>query len=481
MKKEITKIPYTKTKIVATIGPASSSHEVLKNMMLAGLDVCRLNLSHGDDSIHEVVIKTIRQLNKELNLNTSILVDLQGPKLRIGEVQNNEIFLQNGSSVIFSMHECIGTSSRLYMNYKDFAKDVAIDDKVLIDDGKIVLHVTGTNHVDEVIAFVESGGKLSSRKGVNLPKTKISLPSLTPKDLHDLDFALEQEVDWIGLSFVRTALDIVDLKKRIKAAGRKCRVIAKIEKPEALTEIDHIINETDALMVARGDLGVELPMEEVPLIQKMLVNKCIKASKPVIIATQMMESMITSYTPTRAEVNDVANSVIDGADAVMLSAETSVGLYPVRVVEHMRTIIAKVEAQGYHYNRQHLPSVTSPTFISDSVCYNACVMASQVGARAIVGMTRSGYTAYKVSAQRPFADILIFTDVPEMLNVLSLVWGVRGFYYDHSVTTDETIIELQEILKEKGFVNTDDIIINLASVPLVEQGRTNMIKLGRVK
>lgn len=475
------RVPFNKTKIVATIGPASSTREVLQKLMMAGVDVCRLNLSHGADGVHEGVINTIRELNREFNLNTSILVDLQGPKLRIGEVEGNEIFLENGSEVTFSMHECVGNARKLYMNYQDFAKDVAIGDIVLIDDGKIVLHVISTNKKDEVVARVESGGKLSGRKGVNLPKTKISLPSLTPKDLHDLEFALQQNVDWIGLSFVRSPLDIIDLKNRIKQAGRRCRVIAKIEKPEALTEIDHIINETDALMVARGDLGVELPMEDVPLIQKMLVNKCIQASKPVIIATQMMESMITGYTPTRAEVNDVANSVIDGADAVMLSGETSVGLHPVRVVEHMRTIISKVESKGYHYNRTHLPNVTSKSFISDSVCYNACVMASQVGARAIVGMTRSGYTAYKVSAQRPSADILIFTDVPDMLNVLSLVWGVRAFFYDRRVTTDETILELQDILKEKGYVNKDDIIINLASIPLEDQGRTNMIKLGRVK
>jgi pyruvate kinase len=332
-----------------------------------------------------------------------------------------------------------------------------------------------------VTAVVEGGGKLSSRKGVNLPKTKISLPSLTPKDLHDLHFALEQNVDWIGLSFVRTAQDIIDLKKIIADAGKRARVIAKIEKPEALLEIDHIIRETDALMVARGDLGVELPMEDVPLIQKMLVNKCIQASKPVIIATQMMESMITNYTPTRAEVNDVANSVIDGADAVMLSGETSVGLHPVRVIEHMRMIVTKIEAQGYHFNRHHLPDVTSNTFISDSVCYNACVMASQVGAKAIVGITRSGYTAFKVSAHRPNASIFVFTDMEEMLNVLSLVWGVRAFYYDRNVSTDQTIKDLQQLLKTYGCVQPNDLIINLASMPLEEQGRTNMIKLGRVR
>ena len=474
-------IPFSKTKIVATIGPASSSYEVIKGMIIAGLDVCRLNLSHGEDSIHRDVIETIRAVDRDLNTHTSILVDLQGPKLRIGEVEDNSIFLEPGKEVLFTSHECLGTAQKLYMNYLQFPRDVAIDDKILIDDGKIQLRVTGTNRIDEVTAIVEGGGKLSSRKGVNLPKTKISLPSLTPKDLHDLHFALDQGINWVGLSFVRSAQDIIELKKIIADAGKKCRVIAKIEKPEALNEIDQIIRECDALMVARGDLGVEMPMEDVPLIQKMLVHKCIQASKPVIIATQMMESMIANYTPTRAEVNDVANSVIDGADAVMLSGETSVGLHPVRVIEHMRTIVSKVEAEGYHYNRHHLPDVSSKTFISDSVCYNACVMASQVGAKAIMGITRSGYTAFKVSAHRPNAAIFVFTDVPEMLNVLSLVWGVRTFYYNRSVSTDETIEELQALLKQKGYVKTDDIIINLASIPLEDQGRTNMLKLGKVR
>ena len=472
---------YNKTKIVATVGPASSSYDVLKQMILAGVDVFRINFSHGDEKANTEVIKIIRKLNDELKISSSILVDLQGPKIRIGEVENNNIFLKNGSIVKLITTECIGTSECLSINYTDFPADVKEGDRILIDDGKIVLQAVETNRINEVSARVESGGKVSSRKGVNLPNTKLSLPSLTAKDLLDLAFALKNDVDWIGLSFVRTAADIIDLRERIAKSGRKCKVIAKIEKPEALDEIDHIIRETDALMVARGDLGVELPMEEVPLIQKMLVNKCIQASKPVIIATQMMESMINSYTPTRAEVNDVANSVIDGADAVMLSGETSVGLYPVRVVEHMRMIITKIEAQGYRYNRFHIPEVTSNTFISDSVCYNACVMASQVGAKAIVAITRSGYTAFKVSAQRPNADILIFTDFPSMLNTLALVWGVRVFFYDRVVSTDATILELQDLLKDNGYVNENDIIINLASIPLDEQGRTNMIKLGRVR
>ncbi len=474
-------IPFNKTKIVATIGPSSSSREVLQQLILAGVDVCRLNLSHGEYAEHQKIIEHIRAINKEFNLHTALLIDLQGPKLRIGEVANNEIFLDVGKEVILTTNECVGNSTRLFINYRQFPQDVAIGDHVLIDDGKIQLTVISTNSVDTVKTIVDSGGKLSSRKGVNLPKTKISLPSLTPKDLNDLEFALQQNVDWVGLSFVRSARDLIELKKIIASRNKKVRVIAKIEKPEALSDIDHIIRETDALMVARGDLGVELPMEEVPLIQKMLVNKCIQASKPVIIATQMMESMMHNYVPTRAEVNDVANSVLDGADALMLSGETSVGEYPVKVVEYMRNIIATVETKGFRYNRDHKPNVLSESYISDSVCYNACVMASHVGAHAIVGMTRSGYTAFKVSSQRPKADILIFTDVPEMLCVLNLVWGVRTFYYSNSSTTDETITELQEILKDKGFVIKDDIVINLASIPLGEQGRTNMIKLGKVK
>ncbi len=474
-------IPFNKTKIVATIGPASSSYDTLKAMILAGVDVCRINLSHGDYSHHKEVIRTIRAINRELSIHTSILVDLQGPKLRIGIVKDNAMTLNPGDIITFTTEECIGENGRLYMNYAQFASDVSVGETILIDDGKLKLRIVETNKRDLVKAEVESGGILSSKKGVNLPRTKISLPCLTTKDLADLDFAMSMDVDWIGLSFVRSANDIIELKHIIAREGKKIRVVAKIEKPEAIVEIDDIIEQTDALMVARGDLGVEMPMEQVPMIQKMLVRKAISAFKPVIIATQMMESMITNHAPTRAEVNDVANSVLDGADAVMLSGETSVGQYPVKVVEYMRNIITTVESEGYQYNRFHAPDKSSETYISDSVCYNACVMASQVDAKAIIGMTRSGYTAYQVSAQRPNADIIIFSDVPSLMSVLSLVWGVRCFFYDREVTTDETIIELQDILKEKGFVNSGDAIINLASIPLEDQGRTNMIKLGRVR
>lgn len=473
--------PYNKTKIIATIGPASSSPQILEELIRAGVDVCRLNFSHGDYEHHRAVIESIREINGRTHHHAAILVDLQGPKLRIGMVENDAVFLETGNEVVLTTSECTGTASRLYVNYKQLPADAKEGEVILIDDGKIKLRVSSTNYKDEVTALVENGGIVSSRKGVNLPNTKVSLPSLTEKDLKDLDFAIGMEVDWIGLSFVRKASDIAALKQIIAKEKKQIKVVAKIEKPEALTEIDHIIHETDALMVARGDLGVELPMQDVPLIQKMLVQKCMRATKPVIIATQMMESMITSPSPTRAEVNDVANSVLDGADAVMLSGETSIGKFPVRVVEYMRNVVTSIEEKGFRYYRDQQPDVTSDSYLSDAVCYNACVMASQVGAKAIVGMTRSGYTAFKVSSQRPKSDIFIFTDQPSLLAQLSLVWGVRGFFYESEAGANQTINELQEQLKVKGLIHTNDVVISLASMPFYEGGRTNMIKINKVK
>jgi len=471
---------WSKTKIVATMGPASSSREVLEQMIEAGLDVCRINSSHGSYDDHQKVIDIIRQINKEKNTNIAILVDLQGPKLRIGNVENNAVELINGGEVTFTTTEVMGTAEKLFMTYQEFPKDVKIGDHILIDDGKLKLTVVETNYEDTVKAVVINGGILSSKKGVNLPNTRISLPSLTKKDLLDLDFALKNNVEWIGLSFVRTVTDVIELKEKIKAAHKTCRVIAKIEKPEAIREIDNIIDMSDGIMVARGDLGVEMPMEEVPLMQKMIVNKSIAASKPVIIATQMMESMITNYAPTRAEVNDVANAVIDGADAVMLSGETSVGKFPVRVIENMQSIIYAVEKNSNIYFKEHRPIVRNQTYISDSICYNACVMAQQVDAAAIVTMTNSGYTGFKLASHRPKANIFIFTDNPALLNTMSLVWGVRGYYYNNYVSTDETIKEIKEFLKKNNLVGLDDLIINIASIPMEEKGRANMLKLSYI-
>ena len=472
---------FNRTKIIATIGPASSSEKALEELMIAGVDVFRLNSSHGTYEEFSRVIADIRKLNLKHNHHTAVLVDLQGPKIRVGEITNGSVELEIGEQIILTTDDVQGTKEKIQINYDGFPKDVKAGENILIDDGKIQLTIIETNSKNNVKAVVVNGGTLLPRKGVNLPNTKISLPSLTEKDHEDLMFALEQKAEWIGLSFVRTSADIRHLKDIIAKEGNFTKVIAKIEKPEAIKDIDNIIRDADAVMVARGDLGVEMPMEEVPLIQKMLVRKCLLASRPVIIATQMMESMITNFSPTRAEVNDVANSVIDGADAVMLSGETSVGKFPVKAVEYMQNIIATVEKKNYKYNRLHQPGSDSPTYISDSVCYNACVMASQVGAKVIAGMTRSGYTAFHVSAQRPAASVIIFTDNLPLLTVLSLVWGVRGFYYDRYVSTDETIADIQKILKEKKILQENDILINIASIPLSERGTANMVKLSRVK
>jgi pyruvate kinase len=475
-----------RTKIVATLGPASTSMEVIEKMILAGTDVCRINFSHGAyDKVLEQ-ITNIREINKKLGKHTAILADLQGPKLRIGMVENNGVELVAGKEIVITTKECIGTAERIYITYPQFPKDVTIGDYIMIDDGKLLLTVFATNREDEVKALISHGGMLSSKKGVNLPNTKISLPCLTEKDLKDLDFALTHKVDWIGLSFVRSASDIIELKHLIQNFDHTSRtkVVAKIEKPEAVKDIDNIIRETDAIMVARGDLGVEVPMQKVPMIQKMLVRKCLEQSKPVIIATQMMESMITNISPTRAEVNDVANSVIDGADAVMLSGETSVGNHPIKVVEAMTKIIEWVEQEGDVYNRDNAaPEVdlNNPRFLSDSICYTAAKMAERTSAAAIVTMTHSGYTAFKLASHRPKAKIYVFTDNPSILTTLNLVWGVQGLYYDKNISTDHTIADIKHILKNKEMVKVNDLVINIASIPLSEKGKSNMIKLSAVE
>jgi pyruvate kinase len=464
---------FNRTKIVATMGPATSSPQVLEALFNAGLNICRINFSHGDYSAIKETIDNIRAINKKNNTNVGILADLQGPKLRIGTVKNNAVELKAGNEIIITTQEREGTEDIVYITYPQFPKDVKEGETVLIDDGKILLKVNNTNGRDEVKCTIMVGGTLSS--------TKVSLPCLTLKDLRDLDFALENDIDWIGLSFVRSVTDIVELKEIIRNKHKRARVIAKIEKPEAIKEIDNIIDVADGVMVARGDLGVEMPMEEVPLIQKSIVNKCINLSKPVIIATQMMESMITNFSPTRAEVNDVANAVLDGADAVMLSAETSVGKYPVKAVEYMSRIIAKVEEEEIIYHREHQPVLKTQTYISDSICYNACLMSHHAGVKAIISMTNSGYTAFKLSSHRPKANIFIFTDNVSLLTSLSLVWGVRGYYYDKYESTDQTINDLKDFLKQKDHVENDDLVINIASMPMKERGRTNMLKLSYIQ
>ncbi|MCH2229834.1 MAG: pyruvate kinase [Crocinitomicaceae bacterium] len=470
-----------KTKIVATMGPASSDKKILKQMFLEGVNVCRLNFSHGSHEDHAKTINTIRELNDETGLNVAILADLQGPKIRTGNIKDNSMDLVEGSTVYIYTEDRLGEGDSFSINYSQLPQDVKQGERILLDDGKLALDITETNGKDKITATVVYGGKLSSHKGVNLPNTKISMPCLTEKDLVDLDFALEKNVDWIGLSFVRSARDIIELKHIISVNLGKAKVIAKIEKPEAIDDIDEIVQESDALMVARGDLGVEIPYQNVPIIQKMLINKCILNAKPVIVATQMMESMIVNSSPTRAEVNDVANAVLDGADAVMLSGETSVGKYPVEVIRTMNNIVLEMETFDGIYNKEEIPEKNQTRFITDSICFNACRLSRRVDAEAILTMSFSGYTAYKIASQRPNAEIFVFTSNKKILTQLSLIWGVRGFYYDKTVSTDHTIADIKYLLKKDGILNIGDLVINIASMPIEAHGNSNMLKLSYVE
>lgn len=470
-----------KTKIVATLGPASSSKEVLREMFKAGLDVCRLNFSHSSHEDHAKVVQIIRELNEELNSNVAILADLQGPKIRTGMMENNGVELISDAFIDIVTKDKMGDSKSFSINYTDLPKDVKAGEKILLDDGKLVLEVVNTNGENLIKAKVLHGGILSSKKGVNFPNTRISMPCLTEKDLHDLEFAIEHKVDWIGLSFVRSARDIIELKHIISSKKSGAKIVAKIEKPEAIEDIDEIVKSSDALMVARGDLGVEIPYQNVPLIQKMIINKAITHARPVIVATQMMESMINNISPTRAEVNDVANAVLDGADAVMLSGETSVGKYPVQVIKSMSAIVQEMETFEGMYHKEELPEKDQNRFITDSICFNATRLARRVEAKAILTMSFSGYTGYKVASQRPNCEIYVFTSNKQILTQLNLVWGVHGYYYDKTVSTDHTIADIKHILKKAGQLNAGDIVINIASMPIEEHGNSNMLKLSYVE
>jgi len=470
-----------RTKIVATMGPATKSKKVLKNMILEGINVFRINFSHADYNVVKENISLVRELSEELQTNIAILADLQGPKLRVGLMEDNVKINPGDTISFFTGDEFTGNNSRVYMNYTDFPNDVKKGERILVDDGKLLFEILNTNGVDEVKAKVIQGGILSSKKGVNLPNTKLSLPALTNKDKKDALFALEQGVDWIALSFVRHAKDLKKLEKLIlNNSEYKVPIIAKIEKPEGVANIKKIVAYCDGIMVARGDLGVEVPAEEVPLIQKKLVLIAKKARIPVIIATQMMETMIDSLTPTRAEVNDVANSVMDGADAVMLSGETSVGKYPVEVIKKMATILKKVEGSSLINVPEEPPTIKTERYITKSICYHAANMANEIEAKAICTLTNSGYTAFQISAWRPAANILVFTSNKRILSRLSLLWGVHSFYYDRYVSTDETVIDVNKIAFEKGFVNKGDFLINLAAMPIVDKGMVNTLRVNQV-
>ncbi|RQO30760.1 pyruvate kinase [Taibaiella sp. KBW10] len=469
-----------KTKIVATVGPASDTYDKLLGLVEAGVNVFRLNFSHGAYEKHKEVIDNIRKINNDFPFNVAILADLQGPKLRIGEMENDGVFFDEGDIITFTNEKCIGNKEQVYMSYTDFSKDVKVGETVLLDDGKIETKVLEILPNGKVKASVINAGVLSSKKGVNLPDTAVSIPSLTEKDLRDLDFIIEQGIDWVGLSFVRKPEDIKNLRALIAAKNSNAKIIAKIEKPEALEHLRDIIIASDAVMVARGDLGVELPLERIPNIQKDIVRKCIHRAKPVIIATQMMESMMDRTRPNRSEITDVANAVLEGADAVMLSGETAMGQHPALVVKTMSNIIVETEKQETVYNRNLTPQKHSPSFLSDALCYNACKIAEDINANALIGMTQSGYTGFMLSSFRPHAPLFVFTKTQSLVNQLSLSWGVNAFFYNNEEGLDDIIFEQIDFLREKGLLQENDVVVNTGSTPVSSHLPTNMLKITKV-
>ncbi len=468
------------TKVIATIGPVTRNKEILKKLIHEGVDVFRVNLSHDTHEEHLRTITYIKELNDELGSNVAILGDLQGPKLRVGNMENDKVLLEDGQEFSFVTTPCNGTAEKAYLSYERLPIDVTIGERILVDDGKLIFEVRSTNKKDTVTTKVIAGGPLSSKKGVNLPQTKISQPSLTEKDIKDALFLLEHDVAYLALSFVRKEQDILDLRKIIDEHPGTAKIIAKIEKPEALDEIEGIISASDAVMVARGDLGVEVDFHKVPLIQKDIIKKCHRKSKPVIVATQMMESMITNPTPTRAEANDVANAVLDGADSVMLSGETSVGKYPVETVRNMQLIIDSTETQEYIYHKGHVSPPGAKNFLADSICHNAVQLAEQVNAAAIVTLTYSGFTAIRISSHRPKAPILTFTMNSDLISDLSMVWGVRAFYFGECTIINDYIKYTEQFLVSQNLLKKGDLVVHVGSIPILERGKTNMLKLTRV-
>lgn len=471
-----------KTKIVATIGPACDNEEAMMELVRAGVNVFRLNFSHGTQDDKARIIEIVRKINSTMPYNIAILADLQGPKLRIGEVENNALQITPGEKLTFTNTKCIGTREKIYVSYPSLYKDVVPGNVILIDDGKLEVRVTAILPNNDVEVEVVLGGILSSKKGINLPDTKISLPALTEKDLNDLDFIIGQKVDWIALSFVRQVKDITDLKKILKKNDCKSKVIAKIEKPEALTNLRDIIIESDGIMIARGDLGVELPVEKVPMIQKEIIRKCMHRAKPVIVATQMMESMIDRIKPNRSEITDVANAVLEGADALMLSAETATGQHPTLVIQTMTKIIMEIEKISYDYNRDDIlsPQPHSPSFLSDAICYSACKLAHDLKADALIGMTASGYTGFMLSSYRPRSPLYVFSKERSLINQLSLSWGVRAFFYEEEESLDDIFFDQINILRERGFLKPGDVVVNTGSTPINLHLPTNVVKVTRV-
>ncbi len=472
---------HKKTKIIATLGPACSEKETMRKMVEAGVNVFRVNFSHAQYDTIDGWLQSIHELKEEWNVHIAVMADLQGPKLRLGKMQK-KTQVSAGDTYIFTTQSCKGDDKRAYVTYPGLAKDVKPGEKILVDDGKLLFEVIHTDGVSEIETRVIRGGKMKSKKGVNLPGTRISQASLTEKDKEDTLYILKKQFDWIALSFVRYASDIEELNAFMEAQSEcKIPVLAKIEKPEALENIDEIIRVSDGILVARGDLGVEIPLYKVPITQKELVRKAKSRHKPVIIATQMMDSMIENPLPTRAEVSDVANSIMDGADAVMLSGETSVGEYPVEVIRKIGDIIRYTENSPLIKIPHISVDDKDDRYISRKVCYHAVEVANDIQAKVISTLTHTGFTAFEISAGRPSAMVLAFTANKRILSMLSLLWGTQAYYYDLFKSTDETIVDINQIAKQKGFLKQGDYVVNLTSMPIKDKGKVNTLRITEIK
>ena len=472
---------YRRTKVVSTIGPASNSPEMIEKLIRAGVDVFRLNFSHGTYEQHKENIKNIRNISKKIKPSVGILLDLQGPKIRVGTVEDGGIFLKDGQIFNIQVTDCIGAGNTVSTSYKKLIEDVTIGDRILLDDGLLEVEVINIEK-STVVTKVIVGGILTSRKGINLPNVNLSIPALTEKDRQDLDFAIKNDIDFIALSFVRKPQDILDLLRVLEDHNKFIPVIAKIEKPEAVKNINEIIELAWGIMVARGDLGVELKVEEVPAIQKAIVKKCNKLGKQVIIATQMLDSMIRNPRPTRAEASDVANAVLDGADAVMLSGETAAGKYPIESVDTMVNIINKIEGRYFvkkEFKKKKLNRYPMHS-VSDAVSYSAVNIAKNIDAKLICVITHTGKTARQIARFKSYHPILAITDDPKVPSKMALTWGVHCSLIDKIERTEECLSLIEEKIEESEFLENDDLIIITAGMPTLERNSTNMIKVHQV-
>jgi pyruvate kinase len=474
---------YSRTKILCTLGPSTSDVEILMSLIKAGMDVARLNFSHGSYDDHARILGNLRTAAERTGEAIAAIQDLQGPKIRVGLLAGPSVELKAGGRIVITTKPLQGTAERVSTDFQNLPQDVKPGEPILIDDGRIrlrVLEVTGT----EVLCEVLVGGVLSAHKGINLPGVAVSTPSLTEKDRKDLAWGIAHGIDGVALSFVRTAEDVRELRRALQGLQGSDDIIpvyAKIEKPQAITNLDAIIAEADGVMVARGDLGVEMPPEDVPILQKRIVRACAAAGKPVIIATQMLESMIHNPIPTRAEANDVANAVMDGADAVMLSGETSVGSYPLETVQMMDRIIQRVEEERAQSERSHEGEVEVMASRHDALARAACVLGEQMNATAIVAVTNSGQTARALAKYRPTLPIVAITDRPQTLRRVAILWGVRGMLMSAlGVESDKALQTIQEQLLISGIVKKGDYVVLLAGLPFFARGSTNIIKVEKI-